>query len=89
MNINFEAKTFPEAYLQQCTSEILTALICYAGPFDDPRIGWVGRSPSTHNHFQCERCGAESLDSSQIQHKEGCSAATLLAVLEKVRKANA
>jgi hypothetical protein len=67
------------------TSEIVQALISYAGPLDDPRIGWLGRSASRHGLFQCERCRAEHEDCTKIDHKPGCSAAALLAVMQALR----
>lgn len=66
-------------------SEIVQTLVAYAGPLDDPRVGWTGRTPSHPDLFQCERCKAEHLDSSKIPHKEGCTAAALLAVLSRLR----
>jgi len=65
--------------------EIAGALVAYAGPLDDPRIGWTGASPSHRDLFQCERCGAEHLDCSRIQHKPDCSALALLKILEGLR----
>lgn len=35
-------------------------------------IGWRGLSPSTPDHFQCEFCGSESLDTALIHHGAGC-----------------
>lgn len=67
------------------TSEIVHALVAYAGPLDDPRIGWVGNNASHPDMFKCERCGAENLDCSKIEHKSGCSAALLLDVLNRLR----
>lgn len=67
-------------------SQVLHALIAYAGPLDDPRVGWVGRNPSSNDHFQCERCGAEHLDCTQIPHLPGCAAAEVLAVLRAAQE---
>lgn len=66
-------------------SEMARAIISYAGPFDDPRIGWSGMA-SNSNVFKCERCGAEHTDCTKINHKEDCSALLLLGVLSKLRK---
>ena len=65
--------------------KIIIALVAYAGPLDDPRIGWVGAKPSTNDHFQCERCGEESLDCWEIKHKEGCEAKALLDQLKSIK----
>lgn len=65
--------------------KIITALVAYAGPLDDPRIGWIGTNPSTNDHFQCERCGEESLDCWDIDHKEGCTAKDLLDELKSIK----
>lgn len=67
------------------TSEILRALVAYAGPLDDPRIGWTGANASHPGVFRCERCGAEHLDCTKIEHNDGCSAKALLDVLAKLR----
>lgn len=67
-------------------SDILPALVAYAGPLDDPAIGWVGHSPSHPDLFRCERCKREHFDSSKIDHADGCTAAALLNALEKVRE---
>ena len=66
-------------------SEIVAALVEYAGPLDDPRIGWTGSDPMHNDMFKCERCGAENYDSSKILHTDGCSAARLLSVLSRPR----
>lgn len=67
------------------TGEIVRALIAYAGPLDDPRIGWLGRDSSRPDLFRCERCGAEHEDCTKIEHKPGCGAAELLAVMQALR----
>lgn len=61
--------------------ELETKVLVYFRRVDDPSIGWLGRSPSTPEHFQCERCGEEHLDSSLIPHTPDCSAAALLRLL--------
>ena len=66
-------------------SEIVRALIAYAGPLDDPRIGWIGHGASHPDVFKCERCGVEHEDCKKIEHKPGCSAAELLAVMQALR----
>ena len=66
------------------TNEAISALIAYAGPLDDPRIGWVGMGPSRLDLFRCERCGRESADSTQIPHKEDCTADRLLRALRSI-----
>lgn len=66
-------------------SELVKAIVSYAGPFDDPRIGWNGARPSSPELFRCERCGEEHLDCSQIKHKEDCSAKALLDILARIR----
>lgn len=65
--------------------EIIRAIVAYAGPFDDPRIGWIGKNPSNKDLFKCERCGMENMDSSRIEHKDGCSAKELLNALEIIK----
>jgi hypothetical protein len=67
------------------TSEIIQALVAYAGPFDDPRVGWTGSNASRHDIFKCERCGAEHFDCAKIEHKDGCSAKALIDILAKLR----
>ena len=66
-------------------SEIVMALVAYAGPFDDPSIGWTGRDPSHIDLFKCERCGVEGHDTSKMLHADGCSAAMVLDVLARLR----
>jgi hypothetical protein len=66
-------------------SELARVIIEYAGPSDDPNIGWCGGCVSHPDLFRCERCGAEHLDGSKIEHKPGCTAAKMLAVLRKLQ----
>ena len=67
------------------SAEIAHALISYAGPLSDPRVGWCSASPSHKDLFKCERCGAENLDLSKIDHSNDCSAKEILDILERVR----
>lgn len=67
-------------------SQIVNVVVAYAGPFDDPRIGWTGTYPSNPNLFKCERCGSESEDCTKIEHKPGCSASALLRVMDALRE---
>ena len=56
--------------------EALYALVEYAGPLDDPRIGWAGgiKPPSQDEFLRCERCGHEAIADTDIEHAE-CEAA--------------
>lgn len=67
-------------------SEVLPILVAYAGPLDDPRIGWVGHMASSPDVFKCERCAQEHPDCTQIPHLEDCSAAALLRLLNHIAK---
>ena len=71
--------------LRKELAELRKAVDNYAGPFDDPAIGWRGSSPSRIDFFKCERCGAEHMDSSKIEHKQGCAAKALAALLPEVK----
>ena len=62
--------------------------LAYAGPAEDPNIGWRGTHPSTNDHFQCERCGAEHLNSLRIEHKPGCKAAAFIEALSSTPAAD-
>lgn len=68
--------------------EALYAIVEYAGPLDDPRIGWAGgiNPPSQDEFLRCERCGREAIAATDIDHAEDCSAVKLLAVLRKVKE---
>jgi len=68
--------------------EVLYALVEYAGPLDDPRIGWAGgiKPPSQDEFLRCERCGREAIATTDIAHAEDCSAVKLLAVLRKIKE---
>ena len=68
--------------------EALYALVEYAGPLEDPRIGWAGgiKPPSQDEFLRCERCGREAIAATDIDHAEDCSAVKLLAVLRKVKE---
>ena len=66
-------------------SELMLAIVGYAGPFDDPRIGWMGLNPSHKDLFMCESCGMENLDSSKIEHKDDCSASNMLGILARIK----
>lgn len=63
---------------------LAVACIEYAGPFDDPRVGWTGSGATHKDLFRCERCGAEHLDCFAIPHADGCSAKRLLDALAAV-----
>lgn len=67
-------------------SEIVRALVAYAGPLDDPAIGWQGRYPSRLELFQCEKCGAEHEDCTKVPHEPHCSAVGLLRVMGALKK---
>lgn len=64
--------------LEEAMIDMALAFISYAGPLDDPSVGWIGRDPSRPEMFRCERCGEEHEDCTQIPHKVGCSAKALL-----------
>jgi hypothetical protein len=72
--------------LERALIDAAIALIAYAGPLDDPSVGWIGRNPSHPDLFQCERCGQENLDCTKIDHLPGCSAKALLDALSVVRE---
>lgn len=38
----------------------------------DEKIGWLGHTPPTPNHFQCEFCRAANLDCTLIEHTSIC-----------------
>ena len=61
--------------------EAIYALVEYAGPLEDPRIGWAGgtKPPSRDELLRCERCGREAIATTDIDHAEDCSAVKLLA----------
>lgn len=65
------------------------AAINYAGPSDDPWIGWGvrPREPSSPDLFRCERCGQEHADSSAIPHLEGCTAKALIDAMKRAKAA--
>ena len=67
--------------------EVLYALVEYAGPLEDPRIGWAGgiKPPSQDEFLRCERCGREAIADTDIDHAEDCSAVKLLAILSKIK----
>lgn len=67
-------------------SELARVFIEYAGPFDDPRIGWCGHGASGQDMFKCERCGREHLDSSKIEHDPNCSAMAAIKMLAALKK---
>ena len=64
--------------------ELALAAIAYAGPLDDPRIGWTGYGASHKDLFKCERCGQEHLDCTMIPHLPDCSALELLQAMKRV-----
>lgn len=64
--------------LEKSMIDMAIAFISYAGPLDDPRVGWIGIEPSRLDLFRCERCGEEHEDCTQIPHRTGCSAKALL-----------
>ena len=66
-------------------SEVIHAIVAYAGPLDDPRVGWIGQKASHPDLFKCERCGVENIDSDKMEHKEGCTAKALLDVLKQLK----
>ncbi len=43
----------------------------------DEKIGWRGvvPAPTTNDHFRCEFCAAENLDTTEIDHSDGCPVA--------------
>lgn len=65
---------------------IIAAIVRYAGPLDDPGIGWRGGNASHPDLFRCERCGSEHTNCDLIPHKEDCSAAELLRALANIKK---
>lgn len=58
--------------------ELIEASRGYAGPLDDPDIGWRGTLPSHPDLFKCEKCGQEHLDCAQIPHTPYCRATRFL-----------
>lgn len=72
--------------LEKALIDAAIALIAYAGPLDDPSVGWIGRNPSHPDLFKCERCGQEHLDCTKIEHSPGCSAKALLDAMSVVRE---
>ena len=72
--------------LEKALTDMAVAFISYAGPLDDPRIGWISVNPTKPDLFRCERCGEEALDNTEIQHKVGCSAKALLDAMNTVKQ---
>lgn len=65
-------------------TDLVIAAIAYAGPLDDPRIGWVSHNASHPDMFRCERCGQEHSDATKIPHLSDCSALTLISAMRRV-----
>lgn len=73
-----EAKAAAEKAFEYCSDAA-----AYAGPLDDPRIGWMGHNASHPDMFKCERCGQEHLDTTKIPHLSDCSALTLINAMRR------
>lgn len=66
--------------------EVVTALLHYVGPLDDPSIGWRGHGSSSPSLFRCEKCGQEDEDCTLIPHLDQCSAGKLLKMLATIKE---
>jgi hypothetical protein len=53
-------------------ARLRVALVKLLGERDDENIGWRGAFPSTSNHYRCEFCKAEHLDSTLTEHDAAC-----------------
>ncbi len=65
-------------------TDLMLAAIAYAGPLDDPGIGWMGHNASHPDMFRCERCRQEHSDATKIPHLSDCSALTLINAMRRV-----
>lgn len=51
---------------------LVEALEALMGPEDDEHLGWRGTAAASDQHFQCEFCHQESIDSMKTRHKDDC-----------------
>jgi hypothetical protein len=64
--------------IEELAKQAALAAIEYAGPCDDPRIGWCANHGGDPSLFKCERCGVEHEDTELLPHKPDCSAKKLI-----------
>jgi hypothetical protein len=77
----------PNAYrLAAINAELVDALEALLGPEDDPHIGWWGTAQTSINHFRCEHCGVEDLDSVKLPHKDDCRVVKARATLSRAKE---
>lgn len=71
--------------LTKALVDLALACIEYAGPLDDPQIGWTQHNSENPEAFKCERCHREHTDSRLIDHSENCRALALIKAFNVVR----
>jgi len=67
-------------------AELVEALEALLGPEDDPHIGWWATSLISDEHFRCEHCGVEDLDSAKLRHKDDCRVVKARAALLRAKE---
>lgn len=67
-------------------ADLVEALEALLGPEDDPNIGWRGTAQTSSDHFRCEHCGVEDLDSVKLPHKDDCLLVKARAALSRAKE---
>lgn len=67
-------------------AELVEALEALLGPEDDPHIGWWGTAQTSIDHFRCEHCGVEDLNSVKLRHKDDCRVVKARAALSRAKE---
>lgn len=84
---NFTLRDFLQGNAPALLELVRAARELLGGPeIVDENIGWLGRTASTNDHYQCEFCSAENTDCTLIEHKDFCPVPKLRAALARLEK---